>query len=242
MSKPYFFILVFLVILLLFFYNQSEHLRFYINFEKIQEIEQNKKYIEYECSDADTCGGWGDRLKGLLSTYGYAQILNRKFLIKMTKNCDLLNLLKPNEVDWDYRQIDKDRANMSRENFHIHWNYNVMESFKTIDILNQTTKADLLNVKTGIMYADSFSQNKFLQDRLKELGYESNKFTIFYQIRNWYKKLFKLNDDLQEKYEMYMKKLRPRKESKIICTQIRQGDPGHPGESEPDVAKNFGIL
>lgn len=45
------------------------------------------KYVIYECTNENLCGGWGDRLKGIMSSYAWSLITNRKFLIKHTRPC-----------------------------------------------------------------------------------------------------------------------------------------------------------
>ena len=65
---------------------------------------QNERYIMYRCDqklDRDFCGGIGDRLKGILSTYLWSLLTNRTFVVKITRPCNIINLMEPNLVDWD---------------------------------------------------------------------------------------------------------------------------------------------
>lgn len=65
---------------------------------------QNERYMMYRCDqklDRDFCGGIGDRLKGILSTYLWSLLTNRTFVVKITRPCNIINLMEPNVVDWD---------------------------------------------------------------------------------------------------------------------------------------------
>ncbi|RNA37766.1 hypothetical protein BpHYR1_023949 [Brachionus plicatilis] len=66
----------------------------------------SNKFIQFECTiSGQFCGGWGDRLKGILSTYAISMIIDREFTIKMTRDCDLRRILEPNEINWDHEQV-----------------------------------------------------------------------------------------------------------------------------------------
>ena len=69
-----------------------------------------KRYMMYRCDqalDMDLCGGFGDRLKGILDTYLWSLMVNRTFVIRITRPCNMANLLIPNEVDWN-REVNID--------------------------------------------------------------------------------------------------------------------------------------
>lgn len=201
----------------------------------ILELKSKYRYIQFECTDQEACGGWGDRLKGLLSTYAYSLLTNRKFLIKMTKNCELSDLMEPNEIDWDYKQIAH-LWFLRIKNFFILWNFDYFDNLNEVNIIKDYESFDLINVRSGIMYSDMFGTNTFLKSRLKELGYDPGKFLIVYQMKNWYTKLFRLKKNSEKIYQEYLKRLKPTKKSKLICTQIRMGESDHlskMSESEP---------
>jgi hypothetical protein len=63
------------------------------------------KFIAFECDIHSkygkyNCGGWGDRLKGIMVAYGWSLITNRNLLINIARPCLLTSLLLPNEVNW----------------------------------------------------------------------------------------------------------------------------------------------
>ncbi|MCC7159978.1 MAG: hypothetical protein IT281_10640 [Ignavibacteria bacterium] len=59
----------------------------------------NKTMI-YSCQRS--CGGLGDRLRGIVSVFILSRLLNRRFMIDMNYPCPVTQALLPNLVDWTY--------------------------------------------------------------------------------------------------------------------------------------------
>ena len=230
----HYFYLIFLILLIFFFFI------FNLKFElKFKPREKAEKYIQFECTQTDVCGGWADRLKGILSTYAFSLITKRKFLIKMTKSCDLKNVLEPNEINWDYSQLSDKIINSSLV-LNYNWNFALLKKFSREKILlSDYTAKNLISIKAYFMFSDSLSDNPYLANKIWQFGYKLSEFKIAYQIRSWYKKLFKLNKRLQIKHDLYLKKLKPSKKTKIICAQVRMGDPGHVGQTDKNASLDF---
>lgn len=228
-KKNFFILIIFFLIVLLNVINAN-------NLSKILFVEE--KFIQYECSENDICGGWADRLKGLMSTFAFSLITDRTFLIKMTKNCDLKNILEPNEINWDHNIIVSKK--ISSKVLKYAWNYALSDQFKKEkEILSNETDNSLLIVKSGFMFSDALSENPNFTEKIKKLGYNQTKFKIAYLFKEWYKKLFKLNNRLEKKLEKFLKKLKPLNNSKVICAQVRMGDPGHIGQTDVNASVNF---
>ncbi|KAK7480096.1 hypothetical protein BaRGS_00028656 [Batillaria attramentaria] len=58
------------------------------------------KYLIYLCDGSRSCGGWGDRQRGLVSAFLLANVTRRRFGINMTVPCDVTNYYVPNKVNW----------------------------------------------------------------------------------------------------------------------------------------------
>ncbi|CAF0995158.1 unnamed protein product, partial [Brachionus calyciflorus] len=182
------------------------------------------KFIQYECGQTDLCGGWADRLKGVMSTYAISLLTDRQFKIKMTKNCDLKKILEPNEINWDYEQVPT--KNITVKELNLGWNFGLYNLFKDdISLFTNLNTTNLIKVKAGMNYANRLRENSNLKEKIEKLGYEQSKFHSAYQFHKWYKQMFKLNKQTQKKYDEFLKKLKPNSHSKLICCQIRKGDP-----------------
>ena len=72
---------------------------------------QSDKTMVYSCHGG--CNGWGDRIRGLASVYILALLTQRRFMIDMDNPCPLSRFLRPNIVDWTYRE-PKDSSNRKR--------------------------------------------------------------------------------------------------------------------------------
>lgn len=80
----------------------SEQLDIYF-FSEANYIQPNEHFIMYRCDaqmDTHNCGGHADRLKGIMSIYLWSLLTNRSLLIRITRPCNFVNLLEPNEVNW----------------------------------------------------------------------------------------------------------------------------------------------
>ncbi|CAF1099170.1 unnamed protein product, partial [Brachionus calyciflorus] len=74
-------------------------------------------------------------------------------------------------------------------------------------------------------FVNRVRENPNLKGKIEQLGYEQSNFHTAYQFHKWYKKMFKLNYQMQKRYDEFLKRLKPNSNSKLICCQIRKGDP-----------------
>ncbi|RNA11346.1 hypothetical protein BpHYR1_006320 [Brachionus plicatilis] len=184
----------------------------------------SNKFIQFECTrSGELCGGWGDRLKGILSTYAISMIIDRKFTIKMTRDCDLRRILEPNEINWDHEQVP---LKVKSKQINIGWEFSFYDIFRNdISLFTNNEDTPLIKVKAGIQFANVLRENKNLKQKIESLGYKVNQFHIVHSLHKWYNQLFKLNKESQKKYEWYLRRLKPNLRTKLICVQIRTGDP-----------------
>ena len=73
---------------------------YYLCWRLVEYRESSELVIGYRCTTSWRCGGWGDRLKGIMSTYALSLVLNRSFSIEITQPCPLESMLLPNKVNW----------------------------------------------------------------------------------------------------------------------------------------------
>lgn len=102
------FICFFIIIKLYYTYydNKNNNRRYFdynyaINFSNSSDYKpRSDKYVKFECNDG-LCGGWSDRLDGIMGGLAFALIQNRKFLIDISQPCQLTHLLDSNLIKWD---------------------------------------------------------------------------------------------------------------------------------------------
>ena len=71
-------------------------------FNKFPNYQNEPRILAYRC--ALSCGGLGDRLKGIMQVYMLSILSKRRFAIEMKEPSDLENFLKPNLLDWRLRE------------------------------------------------------------------------------------------------------------------------------------------
>ena len=96
------------------------------------------------------CGGWGDRLRGILSAYALSILSRRRFMIDMHYPCNILDVLQPNIINWTYTEPDR---SMNRTRLTI----NTMPSWQTKHSTEITTMIKSKNfVQAWSSYDDIF--------------------------------------------------------------------------------------
>jgi len=188
-------------------------------------INSQRKYIVYECTQYVTCGGWADRLKGIMSAYAIALLSDRHLVIKIKKTCDISKYLLPNEIDWN---INLKNLNLSRHNLLINYNEIFIQyELKHINFTNYEMMKDVIVFRTGFNLMPYLAANPAHHTKLKQLGFNNSKdFRLENVFHEWYSKLFKFNKNLQLKYNKLSQNLRSNRRSKLICAQVRLGGGG----------------
>jgi hypothetical protein len=181
-------------------------------------FESNSKYVVYECTSNRLCGSWESRLKGIMSSYAWSLITNRKFLIRHEKPCLLTNVFEPNEINWNIKNITK----MQNSNFKV-FDYIDNVKFK-VSLTNYTqfdTDETFIVFKNNLDWLEPLSKNKIVIERLKNLNIDPNEFKLPIIFQKWYIKLFKLNKNFQLLYKKFLSKINTNKNGKIICAELK---------------------
>lgn len=127
---------------------------------------QKKKYILYECSGKDLCGGLADRFKGIINAYAWSLFTKRDLIVKITKPCQFTNLMLPSKVNWNIDLIKKIKYGNLKANYNIHniskidntWYKNYLSN---MDILNYQKESDVISLFSNLEWISSFSRNKY---------------------------------------------------------------------------------
>lgn len=177
---------------------------------------QQIKYVRFECV-SNVCGGWSDRIDGILSSFAFALIQKRKFLIRITQPCLINDLLEPNLIEWN------ETVNLNAHNLYAIDGHEFIKQLKTIDLNNHLIENQLITINNNQDWLKSISKNENVRQRIEELGYEPDKFKNSFLMKEWYSLLFKLKPHMEEKYQLFLKKAKPNKDTKLICAQMRLG-------------------
>jgi len=184
-----------------------------------KNISEEKKYVVYECTKERLCGGWADRLKGIMSAYAVSLLTDRYFLIYHDRPCLLSNFFEKNSY------FLNQTLSYSQSTKLIHMDNNgYRESLRSKEAFNFTSK--YLLIKNNLDWIEPISTNKIYKKKLNDLGYNVTDFRIQFLFKDWYSKMFKLNERLNAKYLKFLKKAKPTPNTKLICAQVRVGGDG----------------
>lgn len=59
-----------------------------------------QKYVIFLCDGRRSCGGWGDRQRGLVGTFLLALVTGRRFGLNMSVPCEVSNFYRPSQYNW----------------------------------------------------------------------------------------------------------------------------------------------
>ena len=172
-----------------------------------------ERYMIYYCKFF--CGGWADRLKGIVFAYVIANLTNRKLGIQITDNpCSLTDFVRPNDVNWSMPD-DVDLKSGAET-------YNKLDSVDFYQRVATSNLDDLFTsrvalFKANLDYFDQIKSNKLYQERLKWM-LPLTRDQIFSRI---YRKLFKFSPNVQRAVNRTLQLARPAKDGQLICAHLR---------------------
>jgi len=179
------------------------------------------KYVVFQCT-GKLCGGWGDRIDGIMGAMALALIQNRTFLIRITQPCLINQAFKSNIIKWD--QSININISLTEHYIKAMNNFEKGKDLSTLDWTSHLSNINIIKIKSNLDWLIALSSNIKLKDRIKQLGYEPEKFRTHFLLHEWYSKLFNLSTELENKYKNFLKQAKPTSsETKLICVQIRIG-------------------
>ncbi|CAH1777956.1 unnamed protein product [Owenia fusiformis] len=191
------------------------------------------KYIVFLCTGDYLCGGLGDRLKGIQSTFLLALALKRKYRIISTVPCDLYNQLEENQEPW-HGPITPGLKNKT---------ISMIDGYAScgnaIFGKTNTTKVDfdekfpepVLLIRTNQGWTHRFHEEPY-KTMLTSIGLDITHFTAKKIISKVYNHLFKLKPNLLSRLHEFLSRIRSKPGMKLVCAQIRIGyNPSIPHET-----------
>jgi hypothetical protein len=197
----------------------------HINIKNVRSISKSEsiKYLVYECKYL--CGGWADRLKGIMSVYALSLLVDRRFLIDIRSPCNFSQLFMPNKVDWRLSSSSFATTSKSKRVFKDCLNY--FQPDKCLNELNSAlnkSENKFLSLKANQDWLSYFSKNSHFQAKILNLGFNSTEhFQLHHVFYKFYHKLFKLTPMLEKKYEKIKRHAQLTPYTQIYCAQVRIG-------------------
>ncbi|CAH1777442.1 unnamed protein product [Owenia fusiformis] len=200
--------------------------------DEVKHIQENSeaKYIVYLCPGM--CGGWGDRMTGITSTFMWSLVTKRKFVIQHHHPCALTKVYVSNHVNWS---INLPKGLTQTQRYLID---NEQFSPKEIGTPNTHIEKrysnDVIIFRNNIDWIKAF-KNALYKDRLIELGFNPSNLSMDYIFPKLHNLLFKPQQELQKKLEDF---LHSTKNKSLVCAQIRIGKnptiPNDPTRNKPE--------
>ncbi|XP_067686686.1 uncharacterized protein [Haliotis asinina] len=189
----------------------------------------NTKYLIYRCAKSDLCGGWSDRLKGILMGFYISIATRRKFGIDITSlPCNLTSFLTPNSVPWNEARFEVIRDDRSAGVYNEMGKVSFISKSKTLNF-TAWLKHDIAYFLANLDYVDSL---KFSRVHWKEFSWMENK-TRDQFFATAYKTLFSLSASLKEALSRFLSRAKPRGSSKLVWAQIRLfKNPSNPNDNK----------
>ncbi|CAF0898650.1 unnamed protein product [Rotaria sordida] len=180
--------------------------------------------ITYRCREI--CGGWGDRLRGITSTFILAVLSRRRFYIDMPYPCELTKFLEPNLYDWQPIEHESHRTHLSIETTrNIQLADIIYKKISSTNFIQDWSQYDDIYITTNSDYITPLLANRHIQNLvslLNILPYESSQPRLFPLI---YEILFRPTNQVINLVDQLLIKLNDENNSKkqLICIHIRMG-------------------
>ncbi|KAI0983829.1 hypothetical protein GJ496_000913 [Pomphorhynchus laevis] len=200
--------------------NYDDVLNEWLSYVGSSIMNKSNGHVIYSC-DRIGCGGWADRIKGIISAFILSVILQRGLLISVDHPCKLTSVLFPNDSKFAWHQNLRDvngssiflklvgnsedrqlvRSSIQQQN------YTYLQSFKKLYI----TGNDLL---FDLVMSDSFDQDQFANIDKRYMVLEN-----FYP--QLYNRLFTLVQPLTKEKDTILSQQIGN--ATLICAQMRIG-------------------
>ncbi|CAG5133856.1 unnamed protein product [Candidula unifasciata] len=191
------------------------------------------QYVIYRCDTGrmSTCGGWADRIKGMMTAYIIANLTGRNFKVELlAKGCDITEYLIPNLVDWRLPvSFHKSLQKLPNDTGIINFMNQRFANFSELNLTSLTGAERFVYFKTNTFHVDLFKSAILFEHELswmRSLTHDQVTATV-------YKRLFVLHPRLQVKLQSFLFRTVPTPQHKLVCVHVRMGqNPTIPRDSE----------
>lgn len=190
----------------------------HINIDLLLSIQTSSiQTITYYC--ANNCGGWGDRLRGITSTYILSVLLQRRFIIDMQYPCELSNFLIPNLIDWSPRKTESINS-LKMISMNSKYQNELYSNISSVNLKELWSSYDNILLTTNSDYITPILKNRFFQSIISELHIRSNESTQQDLFPLIFELLFKPTSLISDELDALLQQT---PKQSIICMHIRIG-------------------
>ncbi|ESO86504.1 hypothetical protein LOTGIDRAFT_167022 [Lottia gigantea] len=176
----------------------------------------SSKYVIYICDGKNSCGGYGDRQKGIVASYIISVMMNRQFGVIMNDSCDIKQMFKPNQINWIVDNNDIKSKTSKRIKALDGYSDKLRKSMIEMD-LDQEYKEEVIYFSLNLEFVFYLRQNKRYEKQLKWLEHLS--MSEIYNVV--WQSIFKLRPYIREKLDPFLDL--KKQGLKLISAQIRLG-------------------
>ena len=126
-----------------------------------QDDNATGKTLTYSCKSL--CGGFGDRMRGIMVGYILALITDRHFMIHMTFPIDLVEFLRPNLYHWTFVKLKDDKSRSSISMYSIGTAEGFLSNMHSRPFQEEWAKYDDIVLVTNIDLVADILRNPFVQ-------------------------------------------------------------------------------
>lgn len=197
---------------------------------------RKNKTLIYKCESY--CGGLGDRLRGIVTSFLLALVSDRQFLIDMRYPCDITNFLQPNLYDWtmDYNKTTRNYS--SRKIVAIDTNDQIVAEIHDKPFVSNWSQYNDIEIFTNMDFVTAVFSNPWLQHnrilrmflKVMRTG-QANINTLFPLL---FEILFKPSKSVSKIIDSALTAL-SQKQTSLLCLHIRVGqNPTNPNDAAFD--------
>ena len=197
------------------------------------------RFLVYKC--ISTCGGMGDRQKGMTSAFLFALLTNRTFIIDMPNPCDISQFFQANVYDW---QKCRDKIKRRKVKVHSFMDGNA-EKFKNRfphTNFDQLWADEVIYIQTNVYFVEAVKRHPLVDERIPWLNNRSREDILGHILGVLFRVKENILNGVVEFAQNYIKG------KQLVCAHVRCGrNPSIPNDgmkdkSAPNVHKILSFL
>jgi hypothetical protein len=206
----------------------------HINIDRLLSIQKSSRQtLTYVCSKH--CGGWGDRLRGITSTYMLAVFLQRRFLIDISYPCRLTDFLRTNLIDWQLSNIKSLNVSLRLDLMHPNEAREFNVQLSSGNLNNIWSQHDHIYLTTNTDYITPLLTNPSFSSIKSQLNIQSNESTQGALFPLIFELLFQPMSIVVKQLDRLLKMNIRSSSTSTVCLHVRLGQ-------NPSIPKDEKIL